>query len=56
MKITKRDFKRSSERERNNHNDENNILNFSSYLEEIRIQSPDSGIISKQAMSEKQFG
>ena len=56
MKITKRDFKRLSEREINIHNDENNILNFSSYLEEIRIQSPDSGIILEQAMSEKQFG
>jgi len=56
LKITKRDFKRSSERESNIHNDENNILKFSSYLEEIRIQSPDSGIISEQAMSEKQFG
>ena len=56
MKLTKRDFKRSLERESNIHNDEKNILNFSSYLEEIRIQSPDSGIILKQAMSEKQFG
>ena len=31
-------------------------MNFSSYLEETRIQSPDLGIISEQAMSEKQFG
>ena len=29
---------------------------FFSYLEEIRIQSPDTGIISEQTMSEKQFG
>ena len=36
LQITKRDFKRSLERESNIHNDENNILNFSSYLEEIR--------------------
>ena len=53
LKKTKRDFKRSSESERNIHNDGDNILNFSSYLEEIRIQSPDTGIISEQTMSEK---
>ena len=40
LKTTKRDFKRSSESESNIHNDGDNILNFSSYLEEIRIQSP----------------
>lgn len=56
LKTTKRDFKRSSESESNIHNDGDNILNFSSYLEEIRIQSPDTGIISEQTMSEKQFG
>ena len=44
------------ESERNIHNDGDNILNFSSYLEEIRIQSPDTGIISEKTMSEKQFG
>ena len=42
--------------ERNIHNDGDNILNFSSYIEEIRIQSPDTCIISEQTMSEKQFG
>jgi len=42
LKTTKRDFKRSSESEGNIHNDGDNILNFSSYLEEIRIQSPHS--------------
>ena len=31
-------------------------MKFSAYLEEIRIQSPDTGIISEQTMSEKQFG
>ena len=45
-----RDFKRSLESESNIHNDGDNILNFSSYLEEIRIQSPDTGIISEQTM------
>ena len=39
LKTKKRDFKRSSESESNIHNDGDNILNFSSYLEEIRIQS-----------------
>ena len=56
MKTTKRDFERSPKSERNIHNDGDNILNFSSYLEEIRIQSLDTGIISDQTMSEKQFG
>jgi len=45
LKTTKRYFKRSSESESNIHNDGDNILNFSSYLEEIRIQSPNIGII-----------
>ena len=40
LKTTKRDFKRSSESEGNIHNYGDNILKFSSYLEEIRIQSP----------------
>ena len=53
LKTTKRDFKRSSESERNIHNYGDNIFNFYSYLEEIRIQSPDTGIISEQTMSEK---
>ena len=56
MKTIKRDFKRSSESESNIHNDGDNILNFSSYLEEFRIQSPDTGIILEETMSEKQFG
>ena len=56
MKKLKRDFKRSLESESNIHNDEDNILNFSSYLEEIRIQSLDTSIISEQTMSENQFG
>ena len=47
LKTTKRDFKRSLESEINIHNDGDNILNFSSYLEENRIQSPDTGIISE---------
>ena len=42
LKTPKRDFKRPSESEGNIHNDGDNILNFSSYLEEIRIQSPDT--------------
>ena len=42
MKTTKRDLKRSSESESNIHNDGENILNFSSYIEEIRIRSPDT--------------
>ena len=46
LKTTKRDFKSSSESERNIHNYGDTILNFSSYLEEIRIQSPDTDIIS----------
>ena len=46
-KTRKRDFKRSSESESNIHNDGDNILKFSSYLEEIRVQSPNIGIISK---------
>ena len=45
LKTTKRDFKRSSESKSNIHNDGDNILNFSSYLEEIRIPSLDIGII-----------
>ena len=45
LKTTKRDFKRSLESESNVHNDGDNILIFSSYLEEITIQSPDIGII-----------
>ena len=53
LNTTKRDFKISSESESNIHNDGENILNFSSYLEEIRIQSPDTGIILEQTMSEK---
>ena len=56
MKTPKRHFKRSLESESNIHNDGDNILNFSSYLEEIRIQSLDTSIISEQTMSEKQFG
>ena len=40
LKTTKRYFKTSSESEGNIHNDGDNILNFSSYFEEIRIQSP----------------
>ena len=47
LNTTKRDFKMSSESEINIHNDGDNILKFSSYLEEIRIQSPDTGIISE---------
>ena len=47
LKTTKRDFKRLSKSEINIHNDGDNILNFSSHLEEIRIQSPDTGIISE---------
>ena len=47
LKTTKRDFKSSPESESNIHNDGENILNFSSYLDEIRIQSPDIAIISK---------
>ena len=39
LKTTKRDFKRSLESERNIHNDGDNILIFSSYLEEIWIQT-----------------
>ena len=46
LKTTKRDFKRSSESERNIHNDGDHILNFSFDLEEIRMQSPNTGIIS----------
>ena len=53
LKTIKRDFKRSSESESKIHNDEDNILNFPSYLEEIRIQSPDTCIISEKTMSEK---
>ena len=53
LKTTKRDFKRSSESESNIHNHGDNILNFYSYLDEIRIQSPDTGIISEHTMSEK---
>ena len=56
LKIIKRDFKRSSNSESNIHNDGDNILNFSSYLEEIRIQSSDTCIISEKIMSENQFG
>ena len=56
LKTTKREFKRSSESESNIHNDGDNILNFSSYLEEIRIQSPDTCIISEQMMRETKFG
>ena len=56
MKTPKRDLKRSLESESNIHNDGDNILNFSSYLEEIRIQSLDTSIILEQTMSEKQFG
>ena len=56
MKTAKREFKRSLESESNIHNDGDNILNFYSYLEEIRIQSLDTSIISEQTMSEKQFG
>ena len=39
--------------ERNIQNDGDNILNFSSYHEEIRIQSLDTHIISEQTMTEK---
>ena len=46
----------SSESESNIHNDGDNILNFSSYLKEIRIQSPDTSIISEQTMRETNFG
>ena len=56
MKTTKRYFKRSSKSERNNNNDGENIFNFSSYHEEIRIQSPDTCIYLEKTMSEKQFG
>ena len=56
LKTTKREFKRSSESESNIHNDGDNIFNFSSYPEEIRIQSLATCIISEQTMSEKQFG
>ena len=45
LKKTKIYFKRSLESESNIHNDRDNILNISSYLKEIRIQSPDTGII-----------
>ena len=55
LKTTKKDFKRSSESESNIHNDGDNIFNFSSYLEEIRIQSKDTCIISDETMSEKKF-
>ena len=34
-------------------NDGDNILNFSSYHEEIRIQSLDTHIISEQTMTKK---
>ena len=37
LKTTKRDFKSSLESESNIHNDGDTILNFSSYLEEIRV-------------------
>ena len=43
----------SSESEGNIHNDGDNILKFSSYHEEIRIQSLDTHIISEQTMTEK---
>ena len=56
LKTTKRYFKRSSKSERNINNDGENILNFSSYHEEIRIQSPDTCIYLEKTMSEKQFG
>ena len=56
LKTTKRDFKRSLESEINIHNDGDNIVNFYSYLEEIRIQSLDTCIISEKTMSEKKFG
>ena len=55
LKTTKRHFKSSLESESNIHDFGDNILNFSSYLEEIRIQSLDIRIISKKTMSEKQF-
>ena len=56
LKTTKRDFKRSLESESNIHNDGDTILNFSSYLEETRIQSLDTCINSEHTMSENQFG
>ena len=56
LKTTKTDFKMSLESESNIHNDGDNILNCSSYLEEIRIQSPYTCIILEQTISEKQFG
>ena len=56
LKRKKRDFKRSPESESNIHNDGDNILNFSSYLEEIRIQSSNTGVISEQTMRERKFG
>ena len=56
LKTTKRYFKRSSESERNIHNDGDKNFNISSYLEEIRIQSPDTCIYLEKTMSEKQFG
>ena len=43
----------SSESESNIHNDGDNILNFSSYLKEIRIQSR---VISEETMHETNFG
>ena len=51
LETTKGYFKRSSKSERNIYNDGDNILNFSSYLEEIRIQSLDTGIISDTGTS-----
>ena len=47
LKTPKREFKRSLESESNIHNDGDTILNFSSYLEEIRIQSLDTSTISE---------
>ena len=47
LKTTKGEFKRSLESERNIHNDGDNILIFPSYLEDTRIQSPHTGIISE---------
>jgi len=56
LKTIKRDFKRLSESESNIHNDRDNIIVFSSDLEENGTQPTETGIISEQTMSEKQFG
>ena len=53
LKTTKRDFKRSSESESNIHDDGDNIMIFSSYIEENMTQLLDTCIILEHSMSEK---